>query len=303
MALTNNNTAVECSFMAPGLGPWRPDMVPYVDERDDDGLIGLGLQWHPKMMFRTEISGVSMCTWMFLDVSYFVMMYALIAYELMVVRICVHSPIHSLVCVICPWQVPLNPYHTPLSWVKNSTELDYWLGGLITAGVAPQLSEFGGPVTTWDATANRWLTAYRTFGHMVEGGITTLWYDPACCHVQGECEWDVCHDTIASQLDGGLNGSPASGVYIGADISKDSPMEVPTRFTPDNVTLLVFASWGTTSVTLTAGHSSSQSMRVVTTSPTMACNVTLVGGFLSGLGIGDSIDATEINSDGSVARR
>lgn len=28
MAQTNNNTAVECSFMAPGLGPWRPDMVP-----------------------------------------------------------------------------------------------------------------------------------------------------------------------------------------------------------------------------------------------------------------------------------
>ena len=24
----NSNTAVECSFMAPGLGPWRPDMAP-----------------------------------------------------------------------------------------------------------------------------------------------------------------------------------------------------------------------------------------------------------------------------------
>jgi hypothetical protein len=59
MALTNNNTAVECSFMAPGLGPWRPDMVPYVDESDENGLVGLGLEWHPKMMFRTEISGVS----------------------------------------------------------------------------------------------------------------------------------------------------------------------------------------------------------------------------------------------------
>jgi len=44
MAMANNNTAVECSFMAPGLGPWRPDMVPYVDQRDTSGLIGLG-QW------------------------------------------------------------------------------------------------------------------------------------------------------------------------------------------------------------------------------------------------------------------
>ena len=26
-ALTNGNTAIECSFLAPGLGPFRPDMV------------------------------------------------------------------------------------------------------------------------------------------------------------------------------------------------------------------------------------------------------------------------------------
>ena len=62
MKLTNNNTAVECSFMAPGLGPWRPDMVPYVDQRDSDGLIGLGLEWHPKLLFRTEISGTILNT-------------------------------------------------------------------------------------------------------------------------------------------------------------------------------------------------------------------------------------------------
>ena len=27
-ASMNPHTAVECSFMAPGLGPWRPDMAP-----------------------------------------------------------------------------------------------------------------------------------------------------------------------------------------------------------------------------------------------------------------------------------
>ena len=32
-------------------------MVPYVDQRDKLGLIALGLEWHPKMMFRAEISG------------------------------------------------------------------------------------------------------------------------------------------------------------------------------------------------------------------------------------------------------
>lgn len=35
----------------------RPDMVPYCDQRDTQGLIGLGLEWHPKMLFRVEISG------------------------------------------------------------------------------------------------------------------------------------------------------------------------------------------------------------------------------------------------------
>eukprot|EP01052_Picozoa_sp_SAG31_P042695 SAG31_NODE_6861_length_1868_cov_1.112493_2_plen_176_part_00 len=46
--LTNTHTAVECSFMAPGLGPWRPDMAPYVDEHGPD-VVKLGLEWHPKM--------------------------------------------------------------------------------------------------------------------------------------------------------------------------------------------------------------------------------------------------------------
>jgi hypothetical protein len=51
-ALFDQPTAVECSFMAPGLGAWRPAMAPYVDEKDGD-LVQLGLQWHPKMLIRT----------------------------------------------------------------------------------------------------------------------------------------------------------------------------------------------------------------------------------------------------------
>ena len=46
--------AIEPSFMAPGLGPWRPDMAPYVDERGD--LIDLGLEWHAKILQRIEIT-------------------------------------------------------------------------------------------------------------------------------------------------------------------------------------------------------------------------------------------------------
>ena len=59
-------TAVECSFMAPGFGPaGHPNMAPYVDERlswnnseHPNGYIELGLQWHPKMLIRAELTGV-----------------------------------------------------------------------------------------------------------------------------------------------------------------------------------------------------------------------------------------------------
>ena len=58
-ALLNSNTAVECSFMAPGLGPFRPDMAPFVDQDlyQSRGAVGLGLEWHPKMLLRTASSG------------------------------------------------------------------------------------------------------------------------------------------------------------------------------------------------------------------------------------------------------
>ena len=46
--------ATEPSFMSPGLGPWRPDMAPYVDERGD--LVDLGLEWHAKILQRIELT-------------------------------------------------------------------------------------------------------------------------------------------------------------------------------------------------------------------------------------------------------
>lgn len=209
MARTNNNTAVECSFMAPGLGPWRPAMVPYVDERDTDSLIGLGLRWHGKMLFRTEVSGVI-----------------------------------------------VNPYHTPLAWARNATELAYWLGGLVTGGVAPQVSEFGGPLPNTSftiATTRHWMDLYTLYGHMVEGGITTSRYDTVCCHTQGECEWQICRDVILSRLVGGsADVAPGSryGLYVG---SAKHTVVPATQLPEDNATVLVFASWEVPTASLTLG--------------------------------------------------
>ena len=39
MARAPPNVSVECSFQAPGLGPWRPAMAPYVDEREPQGMV------------------------------------------------------------------------------------------------------------------------------------------------------------------------------------------------------------------------------------------------------------------------
>jgi hypothetical protein len=45
-------------FLVPGVGPWRPAMAPYVDEQINrgppGGLVGLGLEWHTKLLFRFE---------------------------------------------------------------------------------------------------------------------------------------------------------------------------------------------------------------------------------------------------------
>ena len=124
--LTNTHTAIECSFMAPGLGPWRPDMAPYVDEHGPD-VVKLGLEWHPKMLFRTLLSGLI-----------------------------------------------INPYHTPLAWISNEYNISYWLGGLITTGVAPQIDDQS---TVWSNSSKqpygRWVKWRQSCG-VDRGGSGTL---------------------------------------------------------------------------------------------------------------------------------
>ena len=48
-------------------------------------------------------------------------------------------------------------------WIQNETEINYWLGGLITAGIAPQFTEDAGFVYTWDAAVRRWLNVRVRF--------------------------------------------------------------------------------------------------------------------------------------------
>jgi hypothetical protein len=228
--LTNPHTAIECSFMAPGLGPWRPDMAPYVDEHGPD-VVTLGLEWHPKMLFRTLLSGLV-----------------------------------------------INPYHTPLGWITNEYNISYWLGGLITTGVAPQIDDRADG--KWDAVVRGWMLDYAYYGHMQEGtgrtGASMLHYDQGCCHIQGEaCEWVACRDVMLSVLAGGTIG-PA-GTAVGLYAASPAPVVVPPHLAHNGTTILVFMARGTDRVSLSFGAPADTHISLVMMTD---ARVDLSGGFL-----------------------
>ncbi len=178
-------------------------MAPYVDQHGPD-VVKLGLEWHPKMLFRTLLSGLV-----------------------------------------------INPYHTPLAWISNEYNISYWLGGLVTTGVAPQIDDR--PDGRWDAVVSGWLKDYTYYGHMQEDGAYMLHYDEGCCHIQGEaCEWIACQDVMLSVLGGGSCNASVVGLYAASTQS----VHIPASLTPNGTTILVFQAYGTPSVAFSAGSAS-----------------------------------------------
>ena len=100
----------------------------------------------------------------------------------------------------------INSYDTYDRWLQQNAKeggafpLDYWLGGLITGGLAFQPSGAIDEGQEFDAQIGRWMSRYRRYGHAVEDGVRTLRYDAGCCHIQGTCEWVACRDVVASRL-------------------------------------------------------------------------------------------------------
>ena len=217
----NDQTAVECSFMAPGLGPWRPDMAPYVDEHP--GLVKLGLEWHSKMLLRIEIAGTI-----------------------------------------------INSYDTYMSRYEEDGAfgLGYFVGGVVTGGLAFQPSGDLTAATDLDPLIGRWMARYKRFGHAMEDGVRTLVYDAACCHIQGVCEWTACQDVVVSRLSGG-SVSGAAGLYVGSSTAKT--VTVPASHLSNNGTLLVFLAYGISSASIEYGKTTDTRMTIV---PTAATNLT-----------------------------
>ena len=118
-------------------------------------------------------------------------------------------------------------------------------------------------------------------GHLAIGGVVTLKYDAKCCHIEGECEWVACNDTIVSSLAGGTHGGPVTGVYVGGGTELQT-ITVPTANTPSrtNSTVLVFAAWGVRAARLTLGNQSFARLQIIATSPTHGVSLELSGGIL-----------------------
>lgn len=113
---------------------------------------------------------------------------------------------------------------------------------------------------------------------MQEHMVQTLHYDVKCCHVQGDCEWVPCKDTVAVAMAGGTIATPVTGVYVGAD----QPVSVPDQLVAaDNTTLVLFQAFGVATSTIGVGGTRAQaqgSLRVQCLSPD-GCTVGLAGGW------------------------
>jgi hypothetical protein len=235
--------AVECSFMAPGLGPWTTDMAPYVDERGND-YVREGLEWHPKMLIRMELTGTV-----------------------------------------------VNAYNTGMDDGRrpNSTfEADYWFGGLITGGIAPQPEAHRATPSSAPLIEQRvgeWVRLYRRYGHSVEGGVRTLVYDSKCCHIQGDCEWVPCSDAVFTRLEGGMQvttgvpSSTAAGAVRGLYVASPAVVTVPPDLTPDGTTLLAFHAYNASTMKLQHGLTEHTHLTIVLTSPISPKRLVLGGMF------------------------
>ena len=112
------------------------------------------------------------------------------------------------------------------------------------------------------------MARYKRYGHAMEDGVRTLYFDEQCCHIQGVCEWVACQDVVLSKLSGGTSSEPATGLYVGSD---DRSVVVPPAYLGEKSTLLVFMAYNISGVTISHGLASDMSVTVV---PTAATNVT-----------------------------
>ena len=215
-ARLDSSLAVELSFMASGLGPYRPAMNTYVDEKiirnnassGPDGYVLLGLQWHAKLVQRTELTGMAINACEPRVLLSFSCVSIAAGYPENPVC-CLSPPAFSSRLSPCPKfaadnmvidpQDPNDPKNDRL--IASQFELDYFLGGLITTGIGPQPFSKGHVIRKYDGVVRGWLERFYRYGHLREEAIQTLHYDSSCCHIQGVCQWTPCPDVVTIPCD------------------------------------------------------------------------------------------------------
>ena len=73
----------------------------------------------------------------------------------------------------------LNGYWTSMNDFKdNSTEVDCWFGGLVAAGIAPQInSDSGSALLSLGPRVRHWLDLFRRYGAATESSVLYLHFD------------------------------------------------------------------------------------------------------------------------------
>eukprot|EP01051_Picozoa_sp_SAG22_P026214 SAG22_NODE_8159_length_678_cov_1.018998_1_plen_207_part_01 len=167
-----------------------------------------------------------------------------------------------------------------LDFKDNVTEADCWFGGLVAAGIAPQLNSDSGSAKISLAPRVRWwMDLFRRYGTATESTVRYLHYD----------------DVFLIGLRGGSELGDHRGLYIGGNTSS-----VNAEFPPDvadNATVLVAAAYGVASGNVSYGAAAHRRITFFA-----ACNVTLhMGGAFWNLN-DENVQQKVIGADGNVTR-
>ena len=175
--------------------------------------------------------------------------------------------------------VVINPYGTWWWYLNNAyhvnftqADVDYWMGGLVAGGVAPQIGGWSDNATLV-GVMRAWIQRYKQYGHMTEDGIRSLYYDQRCNHVNGVSEWIACDDIVLSMLAGGQMGGVVTGLYVGSPRS----VELKPEWAPNNSTLVVFGAANVTHVHVDVGAQADTRLNVDFMSAGLRFNMS--GGF------------------------
>lgn len=189
--------------MSPGLGPWRFDMAPYVDEHGPDLVVRFHsffvLFWRgcaqPLLSEESQNRNIKI-------ILFEIDLLVLAVVICLKILTCAINCVFFLKALGLEWHSKIllrieiagtiiNAYDTYTEWFKTegTFPVDYFVGGLVTGGIAFQPS---GALTgessgeQFDDLIGRWMARYKKYGHAREDGV----HKPL--HARGRAHTHAC---------------------------------------------------------------------------------------------------------------